>query len=316
MNKFILLLMLVVFVSASENEEVFVTKKVYTDISKNAVFDAAKTLFTLSNEDNGNKDFIIDAYRDKLEVNRVMFKNNIIKIYIVLDKWSLELYQIDSETRAILTLIRSDGINQEDTEEINENVHELFWDRLDYLLGLKKDWKICSSYFNFIPFNKFCNNYFINSVPENKYIQKDILIAKENIKINTIDTVKADIFEKTDLTLAKSNNDIFNQSENIEDTNMLNPITTDDIFQTEAQKKERVKKAQEESSEGENIGIEDLKEEELLDIDKQMNKFKEDLENIINMKPQIDDTDSAKIILDSETLKENSEFDLKSKEKN
>lgn len=308
--------MLVVFVSASENEEVFVTKKVYTDISKNAVFDAAKTLFTLSNEDNGNKDFIIDAYRDKLEVNRVMFKNNIIKIYIVLDKWSLELYQIDSETRAILTLIRSDGINQEDTEEINENVHELFWDRLDYFLGLKKDWKICSSYFNFIPFNKFCNNYFINSVPENKYIQKDILIAKENIKINTIDTVKADIFEKTDLTLAKSNNDIFNQSENIEDTNMLNPITTDDIFQTEAQKKERVKKAQEESSEGENIGTEDLKEEELLDIDKQMNKFKEDLENIINMKPQIDDTDSVKIILDSETLKENSEFDLKSKEKN
>lgn len=316
MNKFILLLMLVVFVSASENEEVFVTKKVYTDISKNAVFDAAKTLFTLSNEDNGNKDFIIDVYRDKLEVNRVMFKNNIIKIYIVLDKWSLELYQIDSETRAILTLIRSDGINQEDTEEINENVHELFWDRLDYFLGLKKDWKICSSYFNFIPFNKFCNNYFINSVPENKYIQKDILIAKENIKINTIDTVKADIFEKTDLTLAKSNNDIFNQSENIEDTNMLNPITTDDIFQTEAQKKERVKKAQEESSEGENIGTEDLKEEELLDIDKQMNKFKEDLENIINMKPQIDDTDSVKIILDSETLKENSEFDLKSKEKN
>lgn len=316
MNKFILLLMLVVFVSASENEEVFVTKKVYTDISKNAVFDAAKTLFTLSNEDNGNKDFIIDAYRDKLEVNRVMFKNNIIKIDVILDKWSLELYQTDSETRAILILIRSDGMNQEDTEEINENVHELFWDRLDYFLGLKKDWNICSSYFNFIPFNKFCNNYFINSVPENKYIQKDILISKENIKINTIDTVKADIFEKTDLTLAKSNNDIFNQSENIEDTNMLNPITTDDIFQTEAQKKERVKKAQEESSEGENIGIEDLKEEELLDIDKQMNKFKEDLENIINMKPQIDDTDSAKIILDSETLKENSEFDLKSKEKN
>ncbi len=34
------------------------------------------------------------------------------------------------------------------------------------------------------------------------------------------------------------------------------------------------------------------------------------------MKPQIDVTDPTKIILDSETLKENSEFDLKSKEKN
>lgn len=47
-----------------------------------------------------------------------------------------------------------------------------------------------------------------------------------------------------------------------------------------------------------------------------MNKFKEDLENIINKKPQLNDTDSNKIILDSNMLKENSEFDLKSKEKN
>ncbi len=316
MNKLIFLLMLVVFVNASDNNKVFVTKKVYKDISKNAVFDAAKALFTLSNEDNGNKDFIVDAYRDKLEVNRVMFKNNIIKIDIILDKWSLELYQTDNETRAILTLISSDGMDPKYTEEINENVHKLFWDRLDYFLGLKKDWEVCSSYFNFIPFTKFCDNYFINSAPENQYIVNNILISKENAKINTIDTVKADIFEKTDLSLLKSKNDIFNQSENIEDTNILNPITLDDIFQTEAQKKERVKKVKDESVEDENIKASDVKKDELFDINKQVNKFKEDLENIINMKPQIDVTDPTKIILDSETLKENSEFDLKSKEKN
>ena len=62
-------------------------------------------------------------------------------------------------------------------------------------------------------------------------------------------------------------------------------------------------------------GIEDLKEGELLDVNKQMNKFKKDLENIINTKPQFEDTDSNKIILNSDNLKENSEFDLKSKEK-
>ena len=315
MNKFILLLMFAVFVNASEIKDVLITKRVYKDVSKNAIFDAAKTLFYLSNENNGNKSFIIDAYRDKLVVNKIIFKDNIIKIDIILDKWSLELYQTDTETRANLTLIKSDGINQEDTEKINKNVHELFWDRLDYLLGLKKEWKTCSSYFNFIPFNKFCNSYFINSIPDEKYIQKNTSISKESIKINTIDTVKADIFEKTDLTLLKTNNDIFNQSENIEDTKFLNPITTDDIFQTEAQKKERVRKAQEEPSKDENVGIEDLKEGELLDVNKQMNKFKEDLENIINMKPQTNDTDSKKIILDSEMLKENSEFDLKTKEK-
>ena len=94
---------------------------------------------------------------------------------------------------------------------------------------------------------------------------------------------------------------------------MLEPITTDDIFEVEAEKKERIKKAE---NKDENVGIEDLKEGELLDVNKQMNKFKEDLENIINKKPQLNDTDSNKIILDSNMLKENSEFDLKSKEKN
>ena len=45
-----------------------------------------------------------------------------------------------------------------------------------------------------------------------------------------------------------------------------------------------------------------------------MNKFKKDLENIINTKPQNEDTDSKKIISKSSDLKENSEFDLKSKQ--
>ena len=314
MNKFIFLLMLVVFANASENQEVYVTKKVYPGISKNAIFDAAKTLFTLSNENNGNKDFLIDAYRDKLEVNKVIFKNNIIKVDIYLDKWLLELHQTETETRANLIFIKRDGVELDDIKNFNKNVHELFWDRLDYLLGLNKDWKLCSSYFKLNPANGFCNNYFITSEPSSEYIQKDILIAKENIKINTIDNVKADILVETDLTLSKSKKDIFNQSENIEDSYFSNPLTIDNILETEAEKKQRVKKEQK-TDEEQNVGIEDLKEGELLDVNKQMSKFKEDLENIINMKPQNSDTDSNKIIMDSNTLKENSEFDLKSKEK-
>ena len=127
--------MLVVFVNASEVKDVVITKRVYTDVSKNAIFDAAKTLFYLSNEDNGNKSFIIDAYRDKLVVNKIIFKDNIIKIDIILDKWSLELYQTDTETRANLTLIKSDGINQEDTEKINKNVHVVVISTLFHLIN-------------------------------------------------------------------------------------------------------------------------------------------------------------------------------------
>ena len=305
MNKIIVVLVMIIFAGCSQKQDILVTKKVYPDISKNAVFDAAKTLFTLSNKENGNKSFIVDAYRDKLEVNKIMFEDNIIKVNIVLDKWILELYQVEKETRANLIVIRRDGLNKDDIEYIDENVHKLFWDRLDYLLGLNKEWKMCNRYFSFNVLSDFCDNYFITFSPDDSYIEKNILISQENINKNTIDTIKADIYEKTDLSLGLSNSDIFNQSENIEDTNILSPVITDDIFKTEAQKKEKLKKAQEP----------DLKEDKSLKEDKDIDKFKENLENIINMRPKIENTDSTKIIFDSNNLKENSEFDLKSKEK-
>lgn len=305
MNKIIVILVMIIFTGCSQKQDILVTKKVYPDISKNAVFDAAKTLFTLSNKENANKSFIVDAYRDKLEINKIMFEDNIIKVNIVLDKWILELYQVEKETRANLIVIRRDGLNKDDIEYIDENVHKLFWDRLDYLLGLNKEWKMCNRYFSFNVLSDFCDNYFITFSPDDSYIEKNILISQENINKNTIDTIKADIYEKTDLSLGLSNSDIFNQSENIEDTNILSPVVVDDIFKTEAQKKEKVKKAQEP----------DLKDDKLLKEDKDIDKFKENLENIINMRPKIENTDSTKIIFDSNNLKENSEFDLKSKEK-
>lgn len=239
MNKIIVVLVMIIFAGCSQKQDILVTKKVYPDISKNAVFDAAKTLFTLSNKENGNKSFIVDAYRDKLEVNKIMFEDNIIKVDIVLDKWILELYQVEKETRANLIIIRRDVLNKDDIEYIDENAHKLFWDRLDYLLGLKKEWEMCNRYFSFNLLNGFCDNYFITFSPDDSYIQKNILISQENINKNTIDTIKADIYEKTDLSLGVSNSDIFNQSENIEDTNILSPVITDDIFKTEAQKKKK-----------------------------------------------------------------------------
>ena len=311
MNKFIFLLMLVVFANGSENQEVYVTKKVYEGVSQNAILDAAKTLFVLSNVENGNRDFLVDAYRDKLEVNKIIFTN--LKVEVIVDKWILELHQTNTETRANLIFLRKDGLDLDNIKNFDKNAHKLFWSRLEYLLGLEKEWKNCEDIFDDM-FYGFCDNYFIKSKPSIIYIQKNILMSKENIKINTIDNVKADILVETDLTLSKSKKDIFNQSENIEDSYFSNPLTIDNILETEAEKKQRVKKEQK-TDEEQNVAIEDLKEGELLDVNKQMSKFKEDLENIINMKPQNSDTDSNKIIMDSDKLKENSEFDLKSKEK-
>lgn len=330
MNKIIIILIMLVFTACSQKQdinvskEIIVSKKNYPNISKNAIFDAAKILFTISNEENGNKDFVIDAYRDNLKVSKIIFEYKIVKADVILDKWKLELYETEKETRAILIMMRKDGLKEDKILSVDKNIIKLFWDRLDYLLGLNKDWKDCNEYFGYKPldiFNKdvieynFCRDYFITSVPLEKHIQKNILISEQNINKNTIDTVKADIYETTGLSLEKSDEDIFNQNENIEDTYLLKPIMTDEIFKTEAEKKAKVTKTQDVAL-PEKLGFTNLKDGELLDVDKQMNKFKNDLEQIINVKPKNENTNLEKIISDSNDLKENSEFDFKSKEKN
>lgn len=312
MGKLLIIFMLVVFANCSEEQNVLVTKKVYSNVSKNSIFDAAKTLFNISNESNGDKSFVIDSYRDKLEVTKVIFKYKLFKTEIILDKWILELYQMENETRANLIFIRRDGIDENDVKSIDVDIHELFWDKLDYLLGVKKQWNECNSYFTGNVIYDFCRNYFIDTIPESKYVLNDISISSENIKLNTIDSLKSNILNNNELKLSNGSNLIYNQSENIEDVNMLYPTKTDEIFKVEAPKLIVEKKS--ENQEDEKVGIEDLKDGELLDVNKQMNKFKKDLENIINTKPQNEDTDSKKIISKSTDLKENSEFDLKSKQ--
>ena len=81
MNKIIVILVMIIFTGCSQKQDILVTKKVYPDISKNAVFDAANTLFILSTKENANKSFIVNAYRDKLEVNKIMAELKIDNLY-------------------------------------------------------------------------------------------------------------------------------------------------------------------------------------------------------------------------------------------
>lgn len=316
MNKFFILIILVISSIASEDMKNFTTNRVYKNISKNAIFDSAKTLFNISNENNGNKDFILDSYIDKLEITKINFKYNVINTDIILDTWILELNQFENETRAILTFIRKDALNGENIKELNNNVHNLFWDRVDYILGLNKDWKSCSSYFSFNFFNSFCNNYFVNSKPEDSYILNNISISKENIKLNTVDNIKTNIFDKADLS-SKYNNGIFNQSENIEEANFTIPILTENILEIKEQKKVKTIKLEEEPNQDyfndENINN---RVSNSLSNDKDITKFKEGLENIINKNSEINYTNSIKTLFENTDYKENSEVDLKLKENN
>ena len=143
-----------------------------------------------------------------------------------------------------------------------------------------------------------------------------LVISKENIKLNTVDNIKTNIFDKTDLS-SKYNNGIFNQSENIEETNFKIPILAEDILQIKEQKKVKTIKLEEEPNQDyfndENINN---RVSNSLSNDKDITKFKEGLENIINKNSEINYTNSIKTLFENTDYKENSEVDLKLKENN
>jgi hypothetical protein len=307
MGRYIFLIFLIVSISFASSKDVIITKKIYPNISKNAIFEAAKMLFTLSNKENKNKDFIINSYRDKLEVEKIVFQNRIIGVSLLVDKWLLEVYEFENESRANLILIRRDALDLEDNKEIKIDNHNLFWDRLDYLLGLSTTWKSCESYFSSNLESTYCYNSLLTNKPSSDYISKNILISQKELKINTIDSIKADIFDETDLSIEKDNT-IFEQSEDILDTNILSPIMEEKILEKKAEKivEKKVNKNTEEPSENK---IKD----EMQNSDESIDKFKNEMKDIVNMKNSLNENDIKKIITESNELKENSEFSLETK---
>ena len=306
MNKCIFLIFLIFSTEFAFANNEIITKRTYPNISKNAIFDAAKKLFFISNKENDNSDFIINAYRDKLEVEKVVFQNSIIMVDLLLDKWIMEVYEFENESRVNLILQRSDAVNLEDKYEVDISFHNLFWDRLEYLLGVNTTWNSCESYFSTTLNSYYCYNYLLTNKPEGNMISNNILISQKNKNLNTIDNIKADIFDKTDLSLEKNSNNIFDNNEDILNSSLLTPIMQDSILETKAEKvikKETVK--------NKDIPLEEVK-DEIQNSDQSIDEFKDNMKDIVNMKNSLNDKDIQKIITESNDLKENSEFSLDS----
>lgn len=326
MIKYLLLaVFFVFFTGCSSKEDVYVTKRIYKDISKDAVLEAGKKVFLLSNQ---KKEFMIDSYRNRLKVTKVVFKDRVFRIDLYTDKWLLEVVEMDNESRANLILVRSDAMDDEDRKSISKNVHEVFWARLEYLLGLTKDWKYCQTHMITSFDESLCSNIFTSGKPEDSDMVKNLKIAEKNPQLYTIDTIKSDIYESTDLSLSKNSKDIFLQSEILPNIGITEPVSDESIMEIKALKTIQEKK--EDLPEVPQDGVEpkipalkpdalpdneqkDEKEEEKKDKeeDKSIDDFQNNMQDIVNNKGDESKVDTGKIISDSDNIKENSQFELK-----
>lgn len=256
-------------------DEVNMSKRVYKDISKDAILEASKKMFILANK----KEFIIDSYRDRVEVSKILFENKIYSVDLYLDKWVLEVYQFENETRANLTLVRTDALEQSKNIAIPTDVFDLFWARLDFLLDLNENWPNCSTYqFKRILFDTtLCDKFFFSDKPENSEKIQNIYISQRGNKNYTIDKVKP-IFNNNSLIKSSYSYNYY-QSENIEEIKINKSIAVEEIFEEKEdnnfdEEKEQIEKFKNELKNSDST-VDTVTEEDV-------KEFAESINNIIN----------------------------------
>lgn len=195
MHKYIFLVFILLFTACSTKsinkiEEPFTTKE-YEGVSKDAIFEAAKKVFIFAD----NKQFRIDSYRDHLEVFKTKMSHYFLFPLTHEDRWSLSVEEKDDISYAKLELIRITDFNEEKKEYLSKYNHELFWQRLDYLLGLNNEWAYCDSTKNLR--GTLCDplDMYNKSNPTKADIVKNILI-KDRKKSKNLDEVNDDILNE------------------------------------------------------------------------------------------------------------------------
>lgn len=196
------------FLSAKDeikSDNQVITTREFKNISKDSIFEAGKKLFLANNI---NK-FRIDSYRNKL----VATKNEIIyyPFFPVTNEkfWELNIEEKENSSKASLILYKITDYDKTSIEYPNEKVHELFWKRIEYMLGLSNEWPYCIGFTSFgCEFVSFVDKYDVEELKNTiskiyitdrkrskslKEMEDDVLLSDINL---SLDEAKEDILDE------------------------------------------------------------------------------------------------------------------------
>jgi len=146
----VLCLLSVFFISgcASKNQYTSTSKNFDKSISKDQLLHAVKRVFMLTDKNA----FIIDSYRNDLTITK---PKAVYKLYTMDMRNDNFYFKVDetednSTINATVSIFRTYG--EEDDEkyylDADSFTYKLFWDRVEYILGLKEKWKMCNYLFS------------------------------------------------------------------------------------------------------------------------------------------------------------------------
>ena len=198
------------------------TSMEYKNVSKDAIFEAAKKTFILSSK----KEFRIDSYRNKLVVSRT--KVNVFPFNTIThdDVWEFTIDEKENLATAKLELYRITDHDEKNVEFLNTLMHSLFWHRVNYLLGLNDVWPTCAD-FNLV-FDKdvLCDPidmYDAKKVRDEDMIKNILIVDRKNTK-NLSDIDKDILEDDIELTIEGAE-DLLTKDDKLED-NLENQDTT------------------------------------------------------------------------------------------
>ncbi len=202
-----------------------VTLKDYSNISKDAIFEAAKKVFILA----GKKDFRIDSYRNRLEVSKTTMHYLPFLPSSSEDYWILSIDEKNNISKAKLKIYRVTDFDDDNKKYLSKKSHDIFWNRLEYLLGITKDWKSCKEIWDFD--DGLCDSFDLTDFKEAKKddIVKNILI-KDRKSSKSLNKISEDILDyDIELSIDDSKDDI------LETKDTTNELKEDEAIDKEIQ---------------------------------------------------------------------------------
>lgn len=162
------------------------TKSFDQNITKDQLLHAVKRVFALTDKEA----FIIDSYRNEINITKPKLVHRAYTMNIQNDNFDFKVDENKTKNTldGTISIYRTYGVDEEDRYYIKKDSfpYDLFWDRVEYLLGLKKDWRVC----NYVLSKGFmCDILSLDNTWAKKEDQIDLNTTNEDIN-TTIQTIK------------------------------------------------------------------------------------------------------------------------------
>lgn len=131
----------VYFIKDSDEDLSKAKTRIYEGVSEKEIFAAAEKIFKLADGD----EFAFYPGDKELSARRKWSIHEFLHIDTFIDNWKIQTFIEENGVRATIQVQRScRGLGCDlYNEPITTEPYELFWSRMDYLLGKRKDWVPC-----------------------------------------------------------------------------------------------------------------------------------------------------------------------------